>query len=248
MLKLTQELFGNVDPELGRGTGGDDLMATLLDFFEYFQKLIDDRRAHPSDDLVVGDRERRDRRRPDRHPGSGGLLRPHRHRGSRHDELGDRRRSARADRAPRPAPATHGTIRRSCPTAVEEMIRWVSPVKQFMRTATDDSELRGVTIRAGDSVLLSYPSANRDEDVFEPARRVRRRPRPESPRRVRLRGPLLPRHPPRADGSARPLQRAGAAPAVDRARRRARVHRRRSSSAARSTCRSATSSRPLRDR
>ena len=53
------------------------------------------------------------------------------------------------------------------PTAVEEMIRWVSPVKQFMRTATEDYELRGVTIPAGESVLLSYPSANRDEDVFE---------------------------------------------------------------------------------
>ena len=49
------------------------------------------------------------------------------------------------------------------------MIRWVSPVKQFMRTATCDYELRGVTIAAGESVLLSYPSANRDEDTFERA-------------------------------------------------------------------------------
>jgi cytochrome P450 len=57
------------------------------------------------------------------------------------------------------------------PTAVDEMIRWVSPVKQFMRTATDDYELRGVRIAAGESVLLSYPSANRDEDVFEHADR-----------------------------------------------------------------------------
>ena len=51
MLKLTQELFGNVDPELGRGKGENDLMATLLEFFEYFQNLIEDRRAHPTDDL-----------------------------------------------------------------------------------------------------------------------------------------------------------------------------------------------------
>ena len=49
------------------------------------------------------------------------------------------------------------------------MIRWVSPVKQFMRTATEDSVVRGVTIAAGESVLLSYPSANRDEDVFDDA-------------------------------------------------------------------------------
>ena len=52
-------------------------------------------------------------------------------------------------------------------TAADEMIRWVTPVKHFMRTAMVDYSLRGVTIRKGQSVLLSYPSANRDEDVFE---------------------------------------------------------------------------------
>ncbi|CUU58229.1 Cytochrome P450, partial [Parafrankia irregularis] len=41
-----------------------------------------------------------------------------------------------------------------------------SPVKHFMRTATRDTTIRGVPIPAGDAVLLSYPSANRDEDVF----------------------------------------------------------------------------------
>lgn len=51
-------------------------------------------------------------------------------------------------------------------TAVEEMIRWVTPVKQFMRTATRDAYVGDQQIRAGESVLLSYPSANRDEDVF----------------------------------------------------------------------------------
>jgi cytochrome P450 len=52
------------------------------------------------------------------------------------------------------------------PSAVEEMLRWVSPVKQFMRTAVVDQDIRGVRIPEGDSVLLSFPSANRDEDVF----------------------------------------------------------------------------------
>jgi cytochrome P450 len=52
-------------------------------------------------------------------------------------------------------------------SAVEEMIRWVSPVKQFMRTAAVDHSIRGVRIPAGDSVLLSFPSANRDEEVFD---------------------------------------------------------------------------------
>jgi cytochrome P450 len=50
-------------------------------------------------------------------------------------------------------------------TAVEEMIRWVVPVKEFMRTAHADTQVRGVPIAKGESVLLSYVSANRDEDV-----------------------------------------------------------------------------------
>jgi len=46
------------------------------------------------------------------------------------------------------------------------MIRWATPVKEFMRTAAEDTTVRGVPIAAGDSLLLSYVSANRDEDVF----------------------------------------------------------------------------------
>jgi cytochrome P450 family 142 subfamily A polypeptide 1 len=57
------------------------------------------------------------------------------------------------------------------PLAIEEMLRWVSPIKNMARTATRDVELRGETIRAGDKLLLLYHSANRDENVFaEPHR------------------------------------------------------------------------------
>jgi len=52
------------------------------------------------------------------------------------------------------------------PTAVEEMLRWVTPIKNMNRTATCDVELRGQKIRQGDRVLLLYESANRDERVF----------------------------------------------------------------------------------
>ena len=52
------------------------------------------------------------------------------------------------------------------PAAVEEMLRWVTPIKNFNRTATGDVELHGEIIRAGQNVLLLYPSANRDESVF----------------------------------------------------------------------------------
>ncbi len=54
------------------------------------------------------------------------------------------------------------------PTAVEEMLRWTTPVVSFMRTATRDAELGGQAIREGDPVLLLYASANRDERQFGP--------------------------------------------------------------------------------
>ncbi len=52
------------------------------------------------------------------------------------------------------------------PTAVEEMLRWVTPVIYFRRTVTRDTEIRGQTIREGDKVVMYYGSANRDEDIF----------------------------------------------------------------------------------
>jgi cytochrome P450 len=53
------------------------------------------------------------------------------------------------------------------PLAVEEILRWTSPIIAFARTASADCELRGEKIRAGDQLALFYPSANRDEDVFD---------------------------------------------------------------------------------
>jgi cytochrome P450 family 142 subfamily A polypeptide 1 len=53
------------------------------------------------------------------------------------------------------------------PSAVEEMLRWVTPIKNMVRTATRDVELGGQAIEEGDELMLLYPSANRDEDVFE---------------------------------------------------------------------------------
>ena len=165
MLKLTQELFGSTDPELKR-PDKDALMAALTDFFEYFQGLIDDRRAHPRDDLasVIANAEV--------NGAPIGVL----------EAVGyyviiataghDTTSSAIAGgmhallEHPEQLAILQGD-NTAVPTAVDEMIRWVSPVKQFMRTATEDSIVRGVPIAAGESVLLSYPSANRDEDIFD---------------------------------------------------------------------------------
>jgi cholest-4-en-3-one 26-monooxygenase len=52
------------------------------------------------------------------------------------------------------------------PSAVEEMLRWVTPVMYFRRTATRDTELHGVPVKENDKVVVYYTSANRDEDVF----------------------------------------------------------------------------------
>jgi cholest-4-en-3-one 26-monooxygenase len=54
-------------------------------------------------------------------------------------------------------------------TGVEELLRWVSPIKNMSRTVTDDVELHGQQLRAGDQLMLFYPSANRDSAVFEHA-------------------------------------------------------------------------------
>ena len=51
-------------------------------------------------------------------------------------------------------------------SAVEEMLRWVSPIKNMNRTATRDVEFGGQHIAEGDNLLLLYPSANRDEEIF----------------------------------------------------------------------------------
>jgi cholest-4-en-3-one 26-monooxygenase len=51
-------------------------------------------------------------------------------------------------------------------TTADEVVRWVSPVNLFRRTALKDTEIRGQRIRAGDKVVIFYSSANRDEDVF----------------------------------------------------------------------------------
>jgi len=167
MLRLTQELFGSADPERGGGKQVD-VQETLMDFFTYFQAITDDRRANPTDDLasVIANAE------IDGKPigaleavGYYVIVAT-----AGHDTTSSSIAGGLHALLEHPAQLTRWMDDPTLGvTAVEEMIRWVSPVKQFMRTATEDSTIRGVPIAAGDSVLLSYPSANRDEEVFERA-------------------------------------------------------------------------------
>jgi cytochrome P450 len=66
------------------------------------------------------------------------------------------------------------------PSGIEELLRWCTPVVQFRRTATRDTEVRGQRVRAGEKVVMFYPSANRDEEVFSDPDRLdlRRAPNP----------------------------------------------------------------------
>jgi cytochrome P450 family 142 subfamily A polypeptide 1 len=157
--------------DLMRGLGQDDpervgaMMAAFEGYTSYMTGVIPERRANPTDDLTSilvhaeVDGERFDDAtlvhetlliliggdETTRHVITGGL----------YQLLDDRRRwdALLADRS-------------LLPGAVEEMLRWVSPIKNMARTATRDVELRGRQIREGQKVLLLYPSANRDEDQF----------------------------------------------------------------------------------
>jgi cytochrome P450 family 142 subfamily A polypeptide 1 len=154
----------------GLGSNDEEIltkqMLAAVGYAEYARAVIEARRAQPSDDLMsilvhadvdgdhlsdeeiisesllilVGGDE------TTRHVISGGI----------YQLLLDRTRweALRADRS-------------LLPTAIEEMLRWVSPIRNMARQATEDLELNGQHIRKGEKLLLLYPSANRDETVFE---------------------------------------------------------------------------------
>ena len=167
MFAWTNAIVGAQDPEY---RGDDDAQLSAIqarnELFAYFWKMVEERRREPREDiasilanaevggaplpprellsyfflLVVAGNE------TTRNAMSGGLLALIQNPG----ELA----KLRADPS-------------LVDSAVEEILRWTTPVIQFCRTATGDFELRGQKIRAGDSMCLFYPSANRDEEVFE---------------------------------------------------------------------------------
>ena len=93
-------------------------------------------------------------------------------------------------------------------TTADEIIRWATPVSAFQRTASEDVELGGVTIKKGQRAVMSYRSANFDEEVFEQPAHIQYPARPESARRLRRhRRPLLHRCEPGADDHQPHLQR-----------------------------------------
>jgi cytochrome P450 len=165
MLKLTQELFGSDDSEFKRGSTNEDQLPALLDMFQYFNGVTAARREHPTEDLASAIANARIDGEPlsDIETVSYYLIVAT----AGHDTT-----SATISGGLHALIENPDQLRRLrgnldlMPLATEEMIRWVTPVKEFMRTAAEDTTVRGVPIAAGESVLLSYVSANRDEDVF----------------------------------------------------------------------------------
>ncbi|MGP4057518.1 cytochrome P450 [Mycobacterium sp. 4D054] len=165
MLTYTQELFGNDDAELQRGASMEERGLALFDMFNYFNEITAARRAHPTEDLASAIANARIDGEPlsDIDTVSYYLIVAT----AGHDTT-----SATISGGLQALIENPDQLRRLqqnpdlMPLATEEMIRWVTPVKEFMRTAQRDAEVRGVKIAAGESVLLSYPSGNRDEDVF----------------------------------------------------------------------------------
>ncbi len=172
MLLLTQELFGPGDAESRRAMEvREDLdiakfiEGVMADYAAYFDKITEDRRRNPRDDLStliataqidgkpMGDFERL---------GYYTIVAT-----AGHDTTSSSTAAAMWALAAQEGlldeikadPALIGNL-------IEESIRWETPVKTFMRSASGDTELRGRKIAKGDWLMLCYASANRDEEVF----------------------------------------------------------------------------------
>ncbi|MBS0410624.1 MAG: cytochrome P450 [Proteobacteria bacterium] len=174
MLKLTQELFGAGDPDLNRSRSNvqenpdamGDLQAVIADFFMYFKRLTDDRKANPRDDVasVIANGKIDGQPINDFEAMSYYVIVAT----AGHDTTSSS--TAGAVWGMCQYPQAFAKVKADpalIPGLVDEAIRWTTPVKHFMRSATADTELRGRKIKKGDWLWLAYPSGNRDEEVFE---------------------------------------------------------------------------------
>jgi len=169
MLELTQRIFGGEDPDVGGREGEDPaevMMQALAEMAMYFHGITMDRRAHPTSDIAstvangtiegepLGDLET---------AGYYAIIATAGHDTTSSSLAGGLEALIRHPeqlRALRDDPAR-------IPNAVNEIIRWVTPVRHFMRQAQDDYRLGDVDLHVGDWLLMSYLSANRDEAVFD---------------------------------------------------------------------------------
>jgi cytochrome P450 len=180
MLMLTQQLFGATDPELARGevdledtakmTGM--IQSVLMDFYNYFAKITAARREHPQDDLatVIANSKINGEPISEFEALSYYVIVAT----AGHDTTSSSTAGAMWALANDPAELAKVKADPALiPGLIDEAVRWTTPVKHFMRSATEDTELRGRKIAKGDWLMLCYASGNRDEEVFEDPFRFR---------------------------------------------------------------------------
>jgi cytochrome P450 len=167
MNKLTQELFGAQDPDLQREVSSpEEMVEVLTDFYRYFSELTADRQANPSDDLatLIANGTVDDNPIPDLEKmGYYVIIATAGHDTTAAAMAGGMRALAEHPDQLRVLQREPGLVA----NGVEEMIRWTSPVRHFMRTAQVDFEVAGTHISRGDWVYLSYLAANLDPSVFD---------------------------------------------------------------------------------
>lgn len=165
MLQLTQQLFGNEDPEFGGEDREQAMRNALVDFGAYFGQITADRRARPTDDIasVIANATIDGQPLGDLETASYYVLIATAGHDTTSSALTGGFEALLHDPAQRRALVENPGL---IDNAVDEIIRWATPVRHFMRQATADYVLRNTPVTGGDWLLLSYLSANRDEAVF----------------------------------------------------------------------------------
>lgn len=171
MLKLTQELFGAEDPDIARVGEDQSIVEVIADFLQYFAGLNADRRAEPKDDLasVIAGARIDGQTLPDMDTFGYYLIIATAGHDTTSNVIGG------ALLALLDHPEQLELLRAEpelIPQAADEFVRYVAPVKHFLRTCNQRFTVRDVTFEPGDLVLLSFASATRDETVFEDAQRL----------------------------------------------------------------------------
>ncbi len=175
MLMLTQELFGAADPDLGRHPEDPNasmevrmaaMQAVIGDFYQYFAKLSADRREHPTSDLATVIANGRIDGQPISELEAMSYYMIVATAG--HDTTSSTTAGALWGLAEHPNQLAWLKEDLSrVPSLIDEAIRFTTPVKTFMRSATADAEVGGQPIAKGDWLMLCYASGNRDEAVFD---------------------------------------------------------------------------------